>query len=372
MKSIFLAIFFCASLSNAQFEIFLKESNKIPLYAQETSYWCGAAAAQMMLEGFPEDINYIHPQKFIWETIQHNVEETGWYTDPDGLKKTLEQLGGDSRWEIQCSNTSNSLMHHLAKNMGTKKSPISVLVYGFAHWVVLVGISSDVDPQSSPTIELKEVEIFDPWQAQHVLATGSTWYQKYWYSVGNVGKWKNCFLGVHTRESDPGDLSPPKYNTAHAQSIQSHSTNLSEPMVIAIRNLLAKITIQYPRYAPLVHLRPLEPLLVNPGNDAYNLVPLVEADTENAKGAIILNPQTGDFEAISIFGKPFRYLNRNDVLKKKLLNRIDNMELIFTPSKQARSPFHPVYRVIKQGNIESFMDQNGNETTELHPLVPGS
>ncbi|MEZ4752093.1 MAG: hypothetical protein R3B54_16095 [Bdellovibrionota bacterium] len=128
-----LASYPCAS-AHAEFDIYLKDTNKIPLYAQQTSYWCGAGAGQMTLEGFPDDVNFSYTQRAVWDEIQKHKVESGWYSDPDGLKSALSQMGKESQWEATCAKSRDAITRLTIDGMYLGKFPVPVLVYGHAHW----------------------------------------------------------------------------------------------------------------------------------------------------------------------------------------------------------------------------------------------
>lgn len=104
--SLLLIVF--AQLAPAQHQVDL--TGNIPIYGQERCVWCGAACAQMIMNGYPDPAHRVfHPQLDIWNTIQANNStdpaDAGWATDPIGLREALMQLnpppGG--RWVIKAN-----------------------------------------------------------------------------------------------------------------------------------------------------------------------------------------------------------------------------------------------------------------------------
>ncbi len=337
----------------ANFEVYLKEPNQIPLYAQETNVWCGAASAQMMLEGFPGNVDHVYKQKFIWDTIQPLKVETSWYTDPDGLKAVMGALGGDSNWAVRCSKTAAPLAKSVLRNLADRKYPTTVLVYGSAHWIVLIGATTDVDPGTAAAVTLEKVEAHDPWKAQHVLVSGTTWFQKYWYGPARErGKWSGCFVAVE--ENTNTQRAEPDYELRVKPAVVDGAPISPEESLRLAKSHLAKLVSENPSFSALSPLKLSAPRLVSHDRGSYYLISL--GDT----GAIMLNAYTGDWEGLSQFGKPVPVAERREP-----------GTWYFTPSQESPSPFFPVYRIQDQRGVR-YVDYEGKTTTALHKMVPGS
>jgi hypothetical protein len=195
----------------AQHSVYLETSNTVPSYCQETDIWCGAATTQMILEGYPGGTEHPFTQTHIWNRIQVHRDDlaVNWATDPDGLRDTLMELGGDPgvSWNIYANSNAQSLMYSVTYWMTGRHFPTAVLVYGFQHWVMIDGFTTDVDPTTSTTINLQSIEIVDPWNPPcpaatsggvRSLMTGANWYGNYWYMPGNIAasKWNGNYIAV--------------------------------------------------------------------------------------------------------------------------------------------------------------------------------
>ncbi len=65
----------------------------VPLYGQDTGYYCGAASSQMIMIGYPNTASSkCYAQDQIYGTIQAKKQDNGFYTDPDGLRDTVMSL----------------------------------------------------------------------------------------------------------------------------------------------------------------------------------------------------------------------------------------------------------------------------------------
>jgi hypothetical protein len=344
----------------ASFEVYLKDANQIPLYAQETGVWCGAASAQMMLEGFPNGEDHVYKQKYIWDTIQPLKVETSWYTDPDGLKRVMDALGGDSNWEARCSQTSAPLMKSSLRNLADRKYPIAVLVYGSAHWIVLIGATTDANPGTSDAINLEKVEAFDPWKAQHVLVSGTVWFQKYWTKPARTrGKWSGCYVAIQENTNTARDDRPLEIRVK-APTTRGIPISPQESLRLA-RKHLERLTAGSSRFSALSRQALFAPKLVSHDRGSYYLIALGDTRSRLTTGALMLNAYTGEWEGLSQFEKTPHYAGE----------RSAQGDWFFTPSQESPSPFFPLYRTQTKGGV-SYVSFDGKTHAELHPMTPGS
>ncbi|WP_156304373.1 hypothetical protein [Nitrosospira briensis] len=124
-------------------------------HTQDTSYYCGAACAMMILNEIGVSYADLDQDDLYTSNNSHNANPA-WYTDPYGLCYTLN----DRR---PASFLPNYFVVHkrLTEAEGTrdvaftlyhyKVSP-AVLVYHCAHWNVVCGVQTDVDPTTGPYV----------------------------------------------------------------------------------------------------------------------------------------------------------------------------------------------------------------------------
>ena len=122
-------------------------------HTQDTSYYCGAACAMMILAEIGVPYGSLDQDDLYNSNNSHNAK-SGWYTDPYGLCYTLN----DRR---PASFLPNFFVVHkrLTEAEGTRDvaftlyhyhvSP-AILVYNCAHWNVVRGVQTSVDPSSGP------------------------------------------------------------------------------------------------------------------------------------------------------------------------------------------------------------------------------
>lgn len=117
-------------------------------HTQDTSYYCGAACAMMVLSEIGVSYADLDQDDLYTSNHDHNVQP-GWYSDPYGVRFTL--------MDRKPASFANSFVVYkpTTEAEGTRKivytlqhyqvSPI-VMVYGCAHWIVVRGVQTDVDP----------------------------------------------------------------------------------------------------------------------------------------------------------------------------------------------------------------------------------
>ena len=348
-------------------EVYLKEPNKIPLYAQQTNVWCGAATAQMMLEGFPNDKNHVHPQKTIWNKIQ-TLKVESWYTDPDGLERVLDHYGTGTQWRAHCVKDSKALMRFMVANITESQYPVGALVYGAGHWISVIGATTDVHPYSLSGATLEKIEAHDPWKGQHVLVSGSTWFEKYWYKPVDFGKWRGCYLIVHEKSQYQRT---PWAHIDFDKPTSANQTRFFEPAELKQRanQYLSQFGSELDHFH-LAKLDALEPMLVRHERGDYYLVPMGDSHSGVSQGAVMINAHSGEWEGLSRFAEPHRYLSRTKALTGIDTKRLAQSDWIFSPSEQSRSPFHPALRLQSDRNESPiYVNQDGIKSTSLVPLM---
>jgi hypothetical protein len=316
----------------------------------------------MILEGYPGGVEHPFTQTHIWNRIQAHKNDSGvnWATDPDGLRDTLMELGGDPgvHWNIFKNPDADSLMHTVAYWMTRRQYPTGVLVFGFQHWVMIDGFTTDVDPTTSATVDLQLIEIVDPWNPPcpaassggvRSLMSGSNWYTNYWYAPGNIpaSKWHGNFIAVVEPPAERGAAKAPRQVEEGQVITQAEAI---ERAVAAMKEL--QIEKRAP-YRALRRTNPLQPLLVNQKRKGYYLVPLGRQEGGRAAGAVLINAYSGDFQEVGVFGRPIRYLPKDRAtggalkhlsVSREQAKRLEG-ELMFQPSEQTESRFWPVWAV---------------------------
>lgn len=382
---VFIGLSVITSSTSAQHSVYLEVANTIPSYCQETNIWCGAATAQMILEGYPGGVEHPYTQTHIWNRIQVHKDDPGvsWATDPDGLKDTLMELGGDPGvgWSIHANPTAGSLMHAAAYWITRLHFPVAALVYGFQHWVAITGITTDADPTLATDTILQFIEIIDPWNLPCSAAisggvkstmSGSNWYTNYWYTPGNypASKWYGNYVAVIEPPLVKGTAKAPKQLEIGEAISESFA---KEQALMWIKKLRLN---ERESYTILRKIKPLKPLLVSKERKGYYIVPFGYEEGQLSQAAVLINAYDGDFQEVGVFQKPIAYLTEEEAVRIALdylctCKAKSEAQLIFQPSAQTKSRFLPLWEVIVEELGAVYVTQEGKVFKKLTKLPLG-
>jgi hypothetical protein len=121
-------------------------------HTQDTGYYCGAACAMMVLAEIGVGYGSLDQDDLYSSNHSHNAQ-SGWYSDPEGVRFTMvdrKPAAFTNTFVVyrQASEAAGSQkLVHTLKQYGV--SPI-VLVFGCAHWIVVCGVQTDVNPATGP------------------------------------------------------------------------------------------------------------------------------------------------------------------------------------------------------------------------------
>jgi hypothetical protein len=378
--------------------------NNVPLYGQQQCTWCGAASAQMIMNGYPNPADRLFfTQLSIWNSIQANNSTNltdvaqNWATDPMGLRGAMLALnpppGGT--WSIHANSTRDTVMFDILYWMNRNNYPVAVLINQGGHWVVIVGFTSDVAPLQGSSPVLQDIRIYDP--EPHNVGTDTTKTAAVWYStdwngpVRYSGTWHNQYVAVIEPPVAKGTIKVKLAERTGDKLISpeeavNHTKRWIEKLGLAKRHPYT--TLQKKDF------RNLEPILVREeikfGMEKEKRVPhyyLIPFGFEYERGecgvilsriAIIVNAYTGDFEEISAFGSPVSYLPQKEAvrvvaramrLKEEELKDV-KVTTMFRPSDITHIRVFPFWRVAV-GERVLYVDQLGKLYKHILPAVPG-
>ena len=122
-------------------------------HTQDTSYYCGAACAMMTLAEIGVPYASLDQDDLYTSNNSHNARP-GWFTDPYGLCYTLNDRRPASflpRFFVVYKRlTEADGTRDVAFTLYHYQVSPSILVYNCAHWNVVRGVQTDVDPTSGP------------------------------------------------------------------------------------------------------------------------------------------------------------------------------------------------------------------------------
>ena len=373
---------------SAQHQVALQQPNTIPNYCQEQNTWCGAAVGQMIMQGYP---NSEHPytQTQVWNNIQSHMNplndpNVNWATCPDELRNSLMDIGSEPGvyWSVFAKSVEQDLMYDIAYWMTKVRYPVATLVWGFAHWVTVVEITTDVNPVTNSNINLQSIRIFNPWNPPcptasaggvDVFMTGTNWYSNYWTpDSSTASKWHGNYIAVIEPPMNEGRADAPG-EPEEGKVISEKEAQEAAAMWIEKFSLHEK----YPRPV-LKENKPFKPLLVNRKHKGYYIVPFGynQDEEEFSVAAVLINAYSGEFQEAGVFKNAIvKYLPEGDALgiaHKYLRDNISRSQLVFKP-KQSKCRFLPVWEF--SGETDGavvYVTNDGVVQNRLTESQPGS
>jgi len=368
----------------------------VPLYGQDTGYYCGAASSQMIMMGYPNAASrQCFAQDQIYTTIQTKKQDNGFYTDPDGLRDTLMSLNPPpalGHFSIFSDANSGTVMHDMLYWMSVRNYPSAALINGGDHWVVVTGFQTDVNPQTGNAV-LQSIDINDPSPpdgAPHDNpctaadegneggivrhATGASWFSNDWQNPNKWGtKWLNKFVAVVEPPAMKGSIS------ARKEAEKGDVISAEAALGLVAKHIKERKLTENRKFSFLNRAKATRALLANRTHKGFYLVPL-EYEDRRSPGAILLNAYTGEFQEIGAFPTPLEYLTEKEAvniavcsIRKKPAKR-PVAELVYKASEQMKSRYRPVWKVtmvVGRSEIIRYVSQLGEVFTEITPLVVG-
>jgi len=328
-------------------------------HAEEAIVWCGPAAAQMALEGYPAAKGgpCLKGQDEIWEAVQTAKAENIWDSDPNGLASAMSALCPQGHWVVFSNTDAQALMHAAAFWMKQLQFPVVALLdttplAGYPahqeHWVTIKGLVTDTDPVTHPTVTLQMVWFVDPAvplgnQPLDQLVVGSVWYSDFKAVARPGSAFNGKFVALIEPPRVPGRaVAPTRVLTGRALPKDVILRN-AEKAIAAF-----KLTAIAP-FRGLGQSKPLEPLLVTPERGGYYLVPF-SGNGRDARFAILINAYTGAFEGAGSFA-PTRFIPQREAISNaatRLAVRDPN-RLTATLVAEDASRLLPVWKVEGEG-----------------------
>jgi len=246
-----------------------------------------------------------------------------------------------------------------------------VLIYGAAHWVVIKGYQTDVAPVSGSNPVLQYITIRDPWppnQGATTTVSGTVWYSDYWYGpVDAPGTWYGYYVAVIEPPTSQGMVYA-------VEECRIGDTVISPELAVNYADYWKK-KIKWDKKDPAFDLlsnsskkktQPLTPILVreeiNPylEKDAavpyYYIVPYAlegEVEAGVVRFCILVNAFTGNFEELTSYDEPIKYLKKEKALEAVALKKGLPMEeamnaevdVVFTPCYFSYLRSKPLLRI---------------------------
>jgi hypothetical protein len=375
----------------------------VTLYGQQKCTWCGAATGQMIMNGYPDPAHRLFlTQQTIWNSIQANNSTdptdvtTNWATDPFGLRDAMMALNAPpsgGHWVVFSNATRDTVMFDILFWMNRNHYPVAVLINKGGHWVALVHFISDVEPLEGTSPTLQTITKYDP-EPHNVgtvsTMTGAVWYATDWNgAIIYAGTWLNRYVAVIEPPEAKGTVKIERVTRIGKQKIppsraielvkmwikEDRIPNRQQHALLARKDLAFLEPIVVTEHAVSIEKPQAEP--------CYYIVPIglqmerSKNGSVQARIAVMLNAFTGEFEEITTFGRPVKYLTQDEavsVAAKALgIRRVPEdvkVSLEFTPSDITHIRAYPYWKVtLKDRSV--FVDQLGAVYGRIKISVPG-
>ena len=336
-------------------------------HSEEALTWCGAAAGQTIIGGYPGSPPppcAVTPpaQTDVWDAIQSHKIEGAWDSDPAGLRDALMTLctppGGG--WIVDPAIDAPTLMHAVAYWMKQRRYPVAALLgtdghNSFTphreHWVTIIEIVTDEDPVTHPTVNLVSVTIVDqppvfgdPPLVRVIM--GSNWYANELHAVTLPS---SAYLGKFVAIIEP----PPASGTAVAPPLPLTGTPIgAQRALAAARDFVRRRPRSRAAFLrEVARLQPREPVLVNPERAGYYLVPFTAPG--RASVAVLVNAYDGAVQEIARYTpRPLLPESNARELALRYLGRKPNaISATLVSAPEGGSPLYPVWRIVADDEV---------------------
>ena len=394
-------------------------------HQQDTNYYCGAATAQMILNSIgggllDQDVLYN-------DNHSHNTRPN-WYTDPDGLTWTLNHYGnplppppGHSPYYFvpYRKDTEPLGSEKIVYTLWKYEVPTGTLVYHCGHWIVVRGVSTDVEPAPGATYSINGFWINNPWPycpsfddptlappplhsnadgcgsggnrgiADEYVDYANTWKDTYFTGCDVWGVGYPQFVSVCDPEVPKlGKLSMKRepFWAKGEKLIKAQDALKFAQRGVEVNNLLKNELFA----KALKGANPETPILVQRldlSDSFYYITPM--KSREGVTAFLSVDGILGNFRGGQVLAKPVEspFISREDVRKKVLkhpvqfgekLGRIRIREgafchypiMVWKPCKESRSPYYP-FQMITVGSTNIYIGYDGAIYPELHDLSQG-
>lgn len=333
----------------------------VPDYPEEATNWCGAATAQMIMQGYPSGSCTLL-QEDIWLEIQSDKAETMWDVDPEGLRMAMKLLCPPTgTWSIHSDTDPQALMFTMARLMTRYRYPSAALLDTESHndylphqehWIAVRGIVTDVDPTAPgvTSVNLNFVWFNDPavpmgTPAVERFVSGSTWYSEF----QPVTKAGSSYLGKYVVVTEPPEIKG--LAKAPREVLKGRILPPEKALSFAAKWIVQYKLAEMESYRSLKQAKVLEPMLVNAKQGGYYIIPYsTDREGRLAGISILVNAYNGNFQEIGVF-KPTAYLKKEEAmqmavesLKEEKPKKVEAV-LVSSKAQMGASRYFPTWEV---------------------------
>lgn len=393
---------------------------KLPFHQQDTDYYCGAACAQMVLNGAGAGL--LDQDSLYDENHCNSSVENGWYTGPDGLVSTMHAhrpRGYARDFALFALDEEDAISRTIVWSLYRHGVPAIALVLGSDHWIVVRGYDTSADPQSAEdtSYSIDGFYINNPWPptpddgpppphaddtdgcgtgdtrgVANAHVTRAAWQDTYMTGVP-TGYWAGKYLAV----CDSAALARPSSRVTRPDPPRDGKQILppSEVADLAIEGMTANHLADQSGWSKAIARKDHggEPVLVQRIDRAdtyYYLIrfeadegPSVFASVDARFGrygqSVVVPPTTGPHletvgeEPFINRLKPFRHM-LGGLRGGGILLRQESVSvsptLVWKPCRESLSPFYP-FHVVTIGGRRLYYRVDGRLFTHLTPAGRG-
>lgn len=404
------------------------ENLAVNYHQQDTSVYCGAACAQMVLNSIG---TALLDQVNLYNDGRNNTSElASWYNPPDGLTWVMNDrrpVGFTNHFVLFPLNTEDAISRKLIWTIHHYQVAPVALVFGGDHWIVVRGYEASAAPTSSADTDytISAFEVNNPWppapsfylpppppphpappphSATDNCGTGGTrgaanehiaysaWKSN--YMTGN--KYGTLWNGKNVAICDP---EPPAERSGNVESPVKRASgdkiiSVKEAMKYAARGLERFDLPNRKGYSDAFKdTRPSKPVLVHrlDKTDSFYYIIPYEQKEKKATAAVAVDGRFGDYQqtiALPPGGSHILSgLDRDEILesvkgqeirlecsRESIVVREEAFclypALVWRPCLESLSPFWP-FHMVTIGDHRIYIRVDGRIFTKLHTHIPG-
>jgi hypothetical protein len=397
----------------------IQEDLPIAYHQQDTDYYCGAACAQMVLDGIGTGL--LDQNALYADNHSHSTIEGGWATAPDGLQWTLNDrrpAGFPGWFALFALTTEDAISRKLCWTIHHYRVGPVALVYGYQHWIVIRGYDASAAPANSydSSYSINAFFVNNPWPPTpstpppppHSGADGcgtggmrgvadehityATWQADYMTGVP-AGHWMGQFVAVCDPEPPTPVRGQMRQTAAHlrgdrliqpADATQRAVEGLKEYGLLDRDSWKTALAATSPGHPVLVQR--LDRL-----DSFYYIVPMQTGEQNRVPVAVSVDARFGQYrQSIALRdggAHVLPMLDRNAVIGKVVDQVIDLGDqvgripirpeahclypiLVWEPCRESLSPFYPFY-MFTIGAYRLYVRIDGAVFTQLHTFDRG-
>jgi hypothetical protein len=403
----------------------IHEDLAVSYHQQDTSYYCGAACAQMVLDQIGAGL--LSQDDLYAENHSHSTTESGWATAPDGIRYTMNDRTppgnptnlphGHPYFVIDAEVNEDTVSRKIVWTIHNWRVAPIAMVYHSQHWIVVRGYTASAAPTNwdDTGYSISGLDINNPWPPVPSLYTPSlapppphsntdncgtggdrgiadehisyaAWQGTYMTGI-DFGYWLGKFLAV----CDPDPPAPRAGVRGFVQErLRSEGFLTAELAVRRAQEGLAVYGLsERKNYAEVLRrAKPGAPVLVqrlDHPDRFYYIVPVRENEratplaiaVDALTGAYLqsaINPRTGqtvfltlerDVALKTVAGRTFELPDRSGRLRIRPDALCHYPHLVWKPCRESLSPYYPFY-MFTVGDYRVYVRSDGAVFTELH------